>query len=584
MNISKKIMFLLTPYERKKAIMLMIMILIMSIADLVGIGSIFPFVTVISNPDTIETNKWIYNIYKFSFVFGVKNAESFLIFLGVSVFILLILSLVIKIFTTYLELRFVQMREYTISKFLVENYMLHSYQWFLNNNSAELGKNILSETNQITSGGLKPLINIVSKFAITILIVSLLLFTDPKLTMIVSFVIGSAYSLLFILLRNYLKKLGEDRLKNNELRYLAVNQAFSGIKDVKIKGLEKFYLKLFSNSAYLYAHTQANRKAIAELPRFFFEAIAFGGILLILLYMMAITGSFNNSLPTLTLYAFAGYRLIPALQQIYKSFTQLKFNDPAINKLYNDVKNFEKNKADFNQENFSIDKEIILENINFSYPNSEQRALKDINIKIPINSTVGIIGKTGSGKTTIVDIILGLLEPQSGVIKINGITVTKKNLKSLRKSVGYVTQQVYLTDATVESNIALGIDPNSINKEAVIKACKIANIHDFINDLPKKYKTVIGENGVRLSGGQRQRLAIARAFYNDPKILIFDEATSALDDQTEQLIMDAIYSLGQDITIIIIAHRLNTVKNCDLIFKLEKGKIISKGAPHELMN
>jgi len=297
------------------------------------------------------------------------------------------------------------------------------------------------------------------------------------------------------------------------------------------------------------------------------------------------TNNFSNSLPIISLYVYAGYRLMPAVQQIYLSFAKLAFVGPSLDNLNEDIKNLKLFNKNQDQGILSLNKTITLKNIYYNYPNSSRTALKNINLSIPVKSTVGLIGVTGSGKTTIVDIILGLLEAQKGTLEIDGQVITEKNSRSWQRSIGYVPQHIYLADETVEANIAFGVEPKNINKESVEKASKIANLHEFvIEELPKQYETTIGERGVRLSGGQRQRIGIARALYHNPKVLVLDEATSALDNQTEKAVMDAINNLNKDMTTILIAHRLNTVKNCDTIFQLENGKLIRQGTPDKLLN
>ena len=296
------------------------------------------------------------------------------------------------------------------------------------------------------------------------------------------------------------------------------------------------------------------------------------------------TGSFNNSLPMISLYVFAGYRLMPALQQIYVSFTTISYIGPSLDKLYEDINNLKSIELNQDQGFLSFNKTITLKNINYNYPNTSRTTLKNVNLSIFAKTTVGLIGTTGSGKTTMVDIILGLLEAQMGTLEIDGQIITRQNSRAWQRSIGYVPQHIYLSDNTIADNIALGIDSKNINLEALEKASKIANLHDFVvNELPEKYQTIVGERGVRLSGGQRQRIGIARALYNNPNVLILDEATSALDNQTEQAVMDAINNLGKNITIILIAHRLSTVKKCDKIFLLEDGKLKKEGTFEELI-
>jgi len=296
------------------------------------------------------------------------------------------------------------------------------------------------------------------------------------------------------------------------------------------------------------------------------------------------TGSFNQALPILSLYVFAGYRLIPALQQIYTSLAQLSFIGPSIDKLYDELKNLKPIKEKQLKEILSFRKNIVLNNVCYNYPNTARTAINDISLNIPLNSTVGIVGKTGSGKTTILDIVLGLIEPQEGNFQVDGLVVTGQNVRSWQRIIGYVPQNIFLSDDTVAANIAFGLDIKDIDQSEIEKASKIANLHDFvIDELPEKYQTFIGERGVRLSGGQRQRIGIARALYHNPKVLVLDEATSALDNQTEKAVMDAVNNLEKNVTIIIVAHRLSTVKNCDTIFVLDKGKLTVQGTFKDLL-
>jgi ABC-type multidrug transport system fused ATPase/permease subunit len=298
---------------------------------------------------------------------------------------------------------------------------------------------------------------------------------------------------------------------------------------------------------------------------------------------MAQTGNFNSILPIFSLYIFAGYRLMPAIQQIYSSFTSLTFSAPALEKLYNDLKNLKPITLNEDKSILPLNKSIILKNIHYNYPNTSRVSLKNINLEIPAKSTVGFVGSTGSGKTTLVDIILGLLEAQKGTLKIDEKMITKENTRSWQRSIGYVPQHIYLKDDSIAANIAFGVSHENINQKMLERASKIANLHNFVvEELPNQYQTSVGERGVRLSGGQRQRIGIARALYHNPQVLILDEATSALDNETEKAVMDSVNNLRKGITIILIAHRLNTLKNCDIIFKLDRGQIARRGTFQEL--
>ena len=585
METIKKLLFLLTSSERKHVMLLLFMMLIVALLEMLGVASILPFISVLTNPDLIETNSTLNFMFQTSKLYGVENNQHFLFVLGVIVFILLVTSLLFKAITAYVQVRFVQMFNYSIGKRLVENYLYQPYSWFLNRNSAELGKTILSEVATVVSGGIRPLMDLISKAIITTTIVTLLIIVDTKLTLIICFFLGGIYGIIFYFIRSFLEKMGKERLKSNQSRYIAVSEAFGASKEVKVRGLEESFIKQFSYSAKNFALTQASVSVLEQLPRFFLEAIIFGGMLIIIILTLDQSGGFITILPIISLYAFAGYRLMPAIHHMYSSFTLLTFVAPALDKLYVDIKNlkhFDKNQK---EEVLSFNKCIRLNNVSYSYPNSSRTTLEEINLNIPARTTIGIIGSTGSGKTTTVDIILGLLEPIKGTLEVDEKIITKQNLRSWQQSIGYVPQNIYLADDTIAANIAFGVDSIDIDLSMVEKASKIANLHEFvIEELPKQYQTITGERGVRLSGGQRQRIGIARALYHNPKVLILDEATSALDNQTEKAVMDAVNNLGNEITIILIAHRLSTVKKCNKIFLLDKGKLKNEGTFDELIN
>ena len=580
-----KISNLLSGVERKRAFFLLIMILFMALLDALGVASIMPFIAVLTNPGLIETNIVINKVYKYLNVFGVNTNQEFLFILGLFVFFILVFSLIFKAFLTYMQLSFTSMCEYNLSKRITENYLNQPYSWFLSRHSADLGKTILSEVGLIISKGLKPLMNLITYGTIAFAILVLLVIADPLLALIIGFTLGVAYLSIYKFTRSFLTRIGNERLKANQKRFTIVSEAFGAAKELKVGSLEKAFLDRFSNPAKTLARHSAIAGAISQLPRYALEMIAFGGMLLLILYLMVQKAIFINVLPLIALYAFAGYRLLPAFQQIYASITQLRFVSPSLNAIHEDIKNLEPKILQKDKKIIPLNNEIVLKNIHYQYPNSSRTTVKDININIPMSSTVGIVGKTGSGKTTIIDIILGLLQAQKGTLTIDKIIIDKNNCDAWQRSIGYVPQEIFIADDTLEANIAFGVDKKDIKQENVIQAAKIAHIHDFVNnDLPQKYQTTVGERGVRLSGGERQRIGIARALYRNPKVLILDEATSALDNLTEKLVMEKIRNLGDKKTIIMIAHRLSTVKNCDTIFYLENGEVKAYGTYEKLIN
>ena len=579
----KKLLSILTPHETKQALYILIMMLLMALLEMIGVLSILPFMTILVNTDLIKTNMILNYAFQKSSIFGIETNQEFLFLLGTLVFLILIISLAFKFFTVYTQFRFTSSLNYTLAKRLVAGYLNQPYSWFLRRHSADLGKSILSEVGLVINQGLSPALNLIRQSVVTLAIMMVLIFVDLKLTLIVILTLGLSYSLIYFSIRDFIQKIGQKRLDTNKWIFTSVNEAFGATKEIKVSGLEQEYIKRFSSPAKSLAKIQALAGIISESPRFALEAISFGGMLLVVLYLMAKSSTFLNVVPVIALYAFAGYRLIPAIQQIYVSTTLLRFIGPAIDDLQKDFKSMQIPSSQKTSKFLPLKKNIILRNIHYYYPNASQKALEDIDFTIPAYSSIGIVGATGSGKTTTVDIILGLLEPQKGSLEIDGTIIKKDNLKAWQRSIGYVPQHIFLADDTIAANIAFGIDPEKIDYEAVQRSAKTAKLHEFVtNDLPQKYHTTIGERGVRLSGGQRQRIGIARALYHNPQVLILDEATSALDNNTEKQLMNEIKKLDKNITIVMIAHRLSIVKECNSIILLEKGKLKGQGTFEEL--
>lgn len=559
------------------------MILVMALMDTIGVASILPFMTVLANPSTIHSNQYLLYIYT---TLQFTSSKSFLLFLGTSVLTFLLLSITFRAITTYVQLRFTMMQEYSLGRQLVSGYLRQPYEWFLKQHSSDLGKTVLSEVSQVISSCITPMMQVVAQISIVVALMTLLIVTDPVLSLMVSAILALAYGTIYGSLRRYLGRIGADRVAANQERYRAVSEAFGGIKDVKITGQEKTFLTRFEVPAQRFASHQATANIIGQLPRFLLEAIAFGGMIVLVLYLMSSGQEFQSILPVLTLYAFAAYRLLPALQIMYQHITTLRFSSAALDVLYDDIKNISqiKKQKDIPTQHLEIKDKISLKKVTYSYPDVQQPAINNLNITIPARSIVGLVGTTGSGKTTTIDLILGLLHPQHGFLKVDDTIITYDNVREWQKVIGYVPQHIYLTDDTVSANIAFGVPREEINQSAILRAARIANLHEFvIDELPKGYDTGIGERGVRLSGGQRQRIGIARALYHNPQVLILDEATSALDNLTEKAVMEAIHNLGHEITIILIAHRLSTVRDCDVIYFLEKGQIRSQGSFDELL-
>lgn len=583
MNYLKKIFNLLSSKAKKKSFFLLVMIFVMALLDIIGIASIMPFMATLANPELIQTNAYLNNFFVF---LDLDSPKLFLFFLGIVSFTFLLISLIFKAITTYAQSRFVFMQEYDIGKRLLEGYLHQPYAWFLGRNSSDLTKTILSEVASVLNGAIIPMMILISQGLVVILMLIFFIIINPKLIIIVACVITFFYTFVFISINKFLLRIGKEKVYVNKNRFLTLSETFGSVKEVKLGESEMKFVYQFSKYAKPFAKYQSYLQSLSNLPRLALEAIGFGGLLLVILYLMSNKQDFNLIVPVIAIYAIAGYRLLPAFQNIFASITKLRFSRPAVDALnielanlsFATIKKRKTTKMKFNSH-------IELKNISFNYPGSSKLTIKNLSMKMKIYNRIGIVGVTGSGKTTLIDIILFLLESKKGTIFADGKPITSKNYREWQKIIGYVPQQIYIADDTISANIAFGIPNDSINEAAVKRAAKIANIHKFIEDeLHDGYQTIVGERGIRLSGGQCQRIGIARALYNSPSILILDEATSALDNITEQLVMDQIKNLNKKTTIIHVAHRLSTVRHCDQIYVMDKGQIKAHGSYNELQS
>lgn len=582
----KKLLYLLSWRERKQALYLLFLSIIIAVVDAAGVASIMPFMAVMSDPEVITKNSLLNQAYEY---FNFSNERDFLVFLGSSLFCLLIGSLFLKGIGTYLTLKFTRLREYTIGKKLYSRYLQQDYSYFVSRHSAEIHKIILSEVAVVVTSGIAPLLTIISQGIVVFVLIVMLIFVDWKIALISGFSFSMIYGLLFYATNKLVIREGIGRANANNDRFMSLSEQAGALKEIKLKGLEHNYIERFSAPAKKYAYHLANGLAISQLPRFALEALIFGGLIVASLW---VGGTSSSAIPVIALYAFAGYRLMPALQQIYTSVTQLRLVDAPLNSLYQDLTtlpvrpehDIKYNKDAEEHTSSSLLYEIEFQNITFNYPGSDASALKSIDLRIKRGDLVGLVGLTGSGKTTLVDLLLGLFDPTDGKVLVNGSQREVNSLKNWSKNFSYVPQDIFIADDTIRSNIAFGIPPENIDDHAVKKAAKLASLDEFIMSLPKKYETVLGERGGKLSGGQKQRVGIARALYSNPDLLVMDEATSALDTITERQISESIKNIAKDITVVIVAHRMSTIMNCNKIYLLENGEISGSGSFKELVN
>ena len=580
-NRLNKVNLLLSREEKFDGAKVLVMIMVMGIFDVVGIASIMPFISMASDTSYIESNQYISALFHY---LGFEEYKSFILFFGLGVILLVIISTIIRLTTIYNMYRFTFRREHSISLRLLTGYLNQPYSWFLNQHSADLSKSVLADVREVVSRSILTTIMVCSNSFLAILIVGLLISVDPTTAITAFLLFGLIYCALYFSVKNLLDNIGSERLIANSARFKASSETFSLIKELKILGKEKFYVSAFGQATKKFIEREILMQSISALPKYFIEMVVFSAMILVVLINLSDDVAVSEIIPIVALYAFAVYRLIPALQVIFANISLFKASASVLDFISEKYQQLDLSNTFHDDKNrLHFKDEISLIDMSFRYPEADKAALSRISLKIPANNIIGIIGSTGSGKTTIVDVLLGLLNPEEGGLYVDGIEINDSNIRAWQRSIGYVPQNISLIDESISANIALGENPNDINIDQVISAAKVANIHDFIiSELDYGYETKVGDKGIRLSGGQRQRLGIARALYSRPDVLVLDEATSALDGETEQAVMEAVNNLGRELTLVIVAHRLTTLSQADIVYKLEAGKLHSHGS-YEVM-
>lgn len=563
----------------KRTFFLIGLMLLSALVDVLGVASILPFMAVVADPMLVQESPALVALGS---SFGIFNEREFLLAIGLAVFLVFTSSLVLKGFTLYSQFKYVHGQEFVISKRFFKHFLYKDYSFFLQENPDHLSKNVVTEVSVFANEGLLPLCSFISHLFLCSFLITLLLIIDVSLAISVGSLFGGFYFLLHRFSHKELGRIGSERFDSNELRYQGVQEAFRGIKCVKFLGLEQYYIQRLSKSAERYSEQQSRANIITQIPRYGIEGFAFGGMLVLLLYLLNGGQPFTELLPTLSLYALAGYRLMPAIQHLYASACQLKYIARTTRMLLSHMDS----QADTmcNQQVLSAQpwcsfERIEFEDISFRYPAAIDDAVRGLFLELRSGDVVGFVGPSGSGKTTFVDVMLGLLPHQSGDILIDGLSVKGDVFSGWNKSIGYVPQENFLIDGSIAANIALGVDQDNIDWGKLKSISETAGVTKFLKANGMTLETEIGDAGKRLSGGQRQRIGIARALYKGGHTLILDEATSALDALTETQVLEAlVQKKPRKQIIIIIAHRYSALKFCKKIYAFKKGRIIDSGS------
>lgn len=577
---------LLSPSQRKRFYSLQALVVIMAFLELVGIASVGPFMALVADINLLESNA-IYN--KLYIASGLSSPAGFLFVAGVGVLAMLAIASVVSIFTIWRLSLFGMQVGTEIADRLYQHYLRQDWLFHATGSSAQLTKQITTETNRVTHSIIVQVMHLLSRSVLAIFISVAVISYNPVIAIGGLLAFAGGYMSVYFLIRNRLIHNGVIISSASTQRFRLMNEGFGGVKDLLLLNRTKNFIEQFNATGNSLACAQGTTNAYSLVPRYLMELIAFGSMIALVLILLKLhNGTLSQVLPVLAVYALAGFKLLPALQQIYGSITTIKGGLSGFDSIKPDLIASQKLLSDEYQSTpcpyapLPLG-EIALENVTFIYPGKNEPALASLNLTIPLNSTVGFVGESGSGKSTAVDLILALIDPQQGQLKVGDTIIDHSNKGGWQRQIGFVPQNIFLSEGSIAENIAFGLSPEEIDQEKIKQAISLAHLDDFVATLPAGVNSKVGERGVQLSGGQRQRIGIARALYDQASVLVFDEATSALDGITENVIMSAIHELAGQKTIILIAHRLKTVKQCDMIYMMEQGKVVGQGTYQELL-
>lgn len=571
----KKIMYVFNSKQKKMIVILVIEIIIGAVFELLGVTAVLPFVSVAMSPNALEKNELLNKVYTY---LGFSHQNTFLAFLACGLIVIFIVKNLFLTFMNYSIYKFTYSNQRKLAYRMLSCYLYQPYTFFLDHNSADLVQNITTDVSQFFD-----IVLCLMQLSVEIIVCGLLgayLIIADKTISIGIIVIMVLYFLLFFkVLKKKIKHKGEvvRECRIGMSKWLL--QSFGGIKETKISQKEDYFLAQYDKEYDGFAKNHCTYQTLAYIPRPAMETVVIGAMLLVISFKLLRGVDSAYFISIISVFGVAAVRLLPAFNRISGFLSRIMFNKVSVDAIYKDlitVENLEKERRKNDTvENIEFNKDIDIQAVTFAYPKSETNVLDNVGLVIPKNKSVAFVGPSGAGKTTLADIILGILYPQKGGITVDGMEING-DMKAWKKKLGYIPQAIFLMDDTIKNNIAYGVDAADIDEKKLHEAIEEAQLSELIDSLPDGIETVIGERGVRLSGGQRQRIGIARALYTDPEILVLDEATSALDTETETAVMEAIDNLNGKKTLIIIAHRLSTIENCDIVYEVKDGTVSKK--------
>ena len=567
----KELMGLLSPGQKKQFLILQFIMILSSVIELFGITSIVPFIGAAADPDILSKNEYVNFLYG---LLGFQSLDDFLVFAGLLFLAMIVLTNGVHILTLYFLNRYATTIGADFAQSLNRYYLHQPLLYHHNNNSSRLTNNVIIECDRVGRDLVSPFLRLNAKLFSILLLAVLFFALNPWVAIISLLVLGSAYMLVFRIARQRIGDNGAQISERNKHRIKSLHESYDGIRDIKLTNTESVYEKDFADHTRSVARATANNLVLGQAPYYFIEAIAFSGIVAIALYFLASSREIGDSLTMLGLYGMIGYRLIPTFQRSYHATADIKGAIPAFESVKEDLrKSIEWDSTVVCKNPIRPGKEISLKNVNFTYPGRNTNALTDVNLSIPINTISVFTGTSGAGKSTLIDILLGLLSPDSGTLNIDNVVVNPGNVSAWQKNIGYVPQEIHIADTTFMENVAFGVPADEIDQTKLRLSTKLACIDTLEKELSDGFMTPLGERGRQLSGGQRQRIGLARALYHDPDVLILDEATSALDEMTEENVMRSLKEISEEKTIIFISHRDKILEIADFVFNVAGGRV-----------
>lgn len=584
----KQLMYIFNKKEKVTILTMFAMVVVGSFLECAGVGIFMPFVNILTDVSVIQTNEYMSMIYE---LFGFQSVESFLVLIAVGIIVIFFVKNIYLILEKYAIYKFSYNTQRKISTRLLKAYMSEPYTFFLRNNISVLQRSMQEDT-VLFANAVIHFMELIIEVTVCLALGIYLVYISKSIAIVIVTLLLVCVGLFISMSRKFSKSLGRECQEYKARLYQWMNQAIGGIKEIKVLNREPYFVDSYEGYYKKYARGLTLNRILANSPRFVVETVSIAGLIIaVIIKVYYGRRDFMDFIPQLAAFAVAAFRLLPSVGRINEHVTDILYASPSIELIYHDLKDVENvveisdklENRKIEEKEIKLDQELTVKDICYHYPDVEENVINHATFTIRKGQTVALIGESGAGKTTVIDIILGLLSPQFGKIRIDGNDIFK-NIDNFHKNIGYIPQVIYLSDDTIRNNIAFGIREDEIDEQAVTEALKKAQLYEFVESLPDGVETMVGDRGVRLSGGQRQRIGIARALYHDPDILILDEATSALDNETEAAVMEAVENLQGLKTMIIIAHRLTTVQNADVIFEVCEGQVVERSKEYVFGN